>query len=119
VLIVDDQPAVCIALASFCDELALTYVVAGDGELALRAFVEHHPELVITDVQMPRLSGFQLIARIRALAPVPILVLSMLGQSQDVEQARRLGATAYLVKPVSLSAFRASVLAALGAGFRP
>lgn len=113
ILLVDDEPAVCAALAAYCNDAGFHYLTAPDGEAGLRAFLKHRPALVVTDIRMPRMSGFQLIARIRAHSAVPIIVLSILRQAPDVAQAIALGATDYLVKPVALSAFCEKVNAAL------
>lgn len=113
VLLVDDEPAVCAALAAYCAEAGFRSIVAPDGEAGLRAFQKHAPDLVVTDIRMPRMSGFQLIARIRQHSKVPIIVLSILRQAPDVAQAIALGATDYLVKPVTLSAFCDKVNATL------
>jgi two-component system, OmpR family, alkaline phosphatase synthesis response regulator PhoP len=76
-------------------------LTAIDGEEALRVARAQRPDLVLLDVVMPKLQGFDVLKALKqdaATAGIPIIVLSNLGQDRDVEQATALGAAAYLVK---------------------
>ncbi len=73
-----------------------------DGKQAWEGFREQKPELVILDVMMPELTGFEVLKKIRAepeAASIPVIMLSAKGQEADVRQGRALGATEYIVKP--------------------
>ena len=76
-------------------------LIAHDGEEALQAARAERPDLVLLDVVMPRLQGFDVLKALKrdaVTARIPVIVLSNLGQDSDVEQAIALGAEAYLVK---------------------
>jgi len=76
-------------------------LTAIDGEEALRVARAQRPDLVLLDVVMPKLQGFDVLKALKqdaATAGIPVIVLSNLGQDRDVEQATALGAAAYLVK---------------------
>lgn len=84
-------------------------IEATDGAEALELFTEQVPDVVVLDLNMPILDGFDVlrIMRDQARSPrpdVPIIILSGHSERWRVKQARALGATAYLVKPVSASA---------------
>lgn len=113
VLLVDDEPAVLKMLGTCCQEAGYQPVAAADGHEALRLFFQHHPDLVITDIRMSPMSGFDLISRIREVSQAPIIVLSALGQEWDKVQALRLGADDYVVKPVGLGELIARMEATL------
>lgn len=76
-------------------------LIAHDGEEALQVARAERPDLVLLDVVMPRLQGFDVLKALKrdaVTARIPVIVLSNLGQDSDVEQAIALGAEAYLVK---------------------
>lgn len=75
---------------------------ADDGEAVLAAIAAERPDLLILDVMLPTLSGFDVLERLRAdaaLRRLPVLVLTAKGQARDREEADRLGADAFLAKP--------------------
>ena len=79
----------------------LEVLTAADGEEALRLARSERLDLVLLDVIMPKLEGFEVLRRLKedaATARIPVIVLSNLGQERDVAQAEALGAVAYLVK---------------------
>jgi DNA-binding response OmpR family regulator len=102
ILIVDDEPSIVISLQFLMEREGYEVTVAGDGEAALRAIEARPPDLVILDVMMPRLNGFDVCRRIRAdprWRAVRVLMLTAKGR--EVERARglELGADAYVTKP--------------------
>jgi two-component system cell cycle response regulator DivK len=77
---------------------------AADGETGLRMAQEELPDLVLMDVQLPKMSGLEATRRLRAdprTAAVPIVVITSYALSGDAEKAKEAGATAYLAKPYS------------------
>ena len=79
----------------------LEVLTAGDGEEALRVARAEPLDLILLDVIMPKLDGFQVLKALKedeATARIPVIVLSNLGQERDVAQAKALGALAFLVK---------------------
>jgi CheY-like chemotaxis protein len=76
-------------------------LTAGDGEEALRIARAERPDLILLDLIMPKLSGFEVLRALKedpATAAIPVVVLSNLGQDRDVQRAIDDGAVAYLVK---------------------
>ena len=93
-------------------------IVAVDGEDALSKAREHRPDLILLDVIMPKLGGFEVLTRLKAdpeTRDIPVIMLSNLGEASDVRDAIERGARAYLVKssvrPEQLAAKVAETLA--------
>ncbi len=112
-LLVDDEPAVLELLATCCQDSRYGVITATNGKEALRAVYQCHPDLVIADLRMPVMDGFELVKRIREVSDVPIIVLSALGQEEDKVRALNLGADDYVVKPAGMQELMARVEAAL------
>ncbi len=113
ILLVDDEPAVIKTLSAYCLEAGHEALTATNGMEGLRAFFQYRPQVIVSDIRMPELSGFEMLARIREVADVPVIALSVLGQEADKVQALKLGADDYLVKPVGLKEFTARIEAVL------
>ena len=113
VLLVDDEPEVLGMLQVYCEEAAYQTLLASDGREALKLFYQHHPDIVITDIRMPILVGFDLCRRIREISEIPIIVLSALGTEDEKVKGLQLGADDYLVKPVGTRELIARVEATL------
>ena len=78
-----------------------TVLTAADGEEALRAAQSELPDLILLDLIMPKLNGFDVLQALKKEAPtakIPVIVLSNLGQDRDVQQAMDAGATVYFIK---------------------
>ena len=113
ILVVDDDPSIRQTLAR---ELALAgydAVVAADGLAGAELFAERRPDLVITDLAMPRADGFALLSAVRRADATPVLVLSVRGEEEDKVRALDLGADDYVTKPFSAPELLARVRAAL------
>lgn len=113
VLVVDDESAVLGLIATCCQEAGYNVLTAQNGKEALRLFYESRPDLLIVDIRMPVMDGFELVSRVREVSEAPIIVLSALGQEKDKVHALRLGADDYLVKPIGMQELVARVEAAL------
>jgi DNA-binding response OmpR family regulator len=88
----------------------------GDGDAALAAARERRPDVAVLDVMMPRRSGFEVLAELRAdpaFDETKVILLSARVQASDVEQGLRAGADAYLAKPFRASELLAAIEAAL------
>ena len=122
VLIVDDDPTVRLVCAINLNSTGLDVLEAEHGLDGLEQARAELPDLVLTDVKMPGLDGFQLAERLRAderTRSIPIIFLSGDAELANVERARVLGALAYLTKPFDpreLASFVARQLAAVRAG---
>src|SRR4029079_16410127 len=116
VLVVDDEPQITRVLKTVLISQGYQVRTAAEGESALVNFKEWNPELVITDLYMPHMSGLELCRRIRALSPVPIIVLSVKGEEPSKVEALDCGADDYVTKPFGIDELMARVRAALRRG---
>jgi len=109
ILIVDDEPQITRVLRTSLQSNGHEVTVAGDGVDALEMFLKTRPELVITDLAMPRMDGIELTREIRERSEVPIIVLSV--RSQDAAKVAALdeGADDYVTKPFSIQELMARV----------
>jgi CheY-like chemotaxis protein len=101
VLLVEDDRFVRRATEATLRKGGLSVVVASDGEQALTLAGTAAPDLILLDVIMPKIQGFEVLRRLKdnaATRDIPVVMLSNLGQDGDVERARAAGAADYLVK---------------------
>jgi len=101
VLIVDDDRALADVVAFTLRREGFQIVQAYDGEAALQRWNEELPDLVVLDVNLPRLDGFAVCQRIREQSDTPILLLTVRGDEDDVVHGLELGADDYVTKPFS------------------
>jgi two-component system KDP operon response regulator KdpE len=113
ILIVDDDPAIRESLSKELRASGYTTMTAADGGEGMKTFLSHVPDLVLTDLAMPRSDGFELIAGIRATSSIPIIVLSVRGADPDKVRALDLGADDFVTKPFSMTELLARVRAQL------
>ncbi len=119
ILIVDDEPNIVVSLEFLMKREGYETVVAGDGEAALDAVVERPPDLVILDVMLPKMNGFEVCQRIRAdprRRGIKIIMLTAKGRETEVAKGIGLGADAYVTKPFSTKDLVAQIKQMLGAG---
>src|SRR3979490_2447417 len=88
-------------------------VKAGDGPAALRMFEAESPDLVVLDINMPGASGFQVCEAIRKRSRVPVIMLTVRGEEEDLVRALEPGADDYLTKPFSPRTLLARIKALL------
>ena len=114
ILVVDDEPGVRDMI---CDTLRLSGYEpfeANDGFLALKWLRENTVDLVITDINMPNMDGYELLERMRAIGDeTPALMLTARGERADVTRGLRLGADDYVTKPFGLEELLLRVAARL------
>jgi DNA-binding response OmpR family regulator len=104
VLIADDEPNIVISLEFLLEQDGYRVLLARDGHEALEAIEREVPDLVLLDVMLPRLSGYDVCQRIRqnpALAKVRVIMLTARGREVEVTKGLALGADAYVTKPFS------------------
>jgi CheY-like chemotaxis protein/anti-sigma regulatory factor (Ser/Thr protein kinase) len=104
ILLVDDEPLVREELGAHLVDDGYDVVTAEDGEEGLNSFRQHRPNMVITDVRMPRRDGLSLVQAIRAEDPnVPVAVITGHGTEELVIQALRAGVNDFIKKPVRIA----------------
>src|SRR5580704_14009349 len=113
ILVVDDESQITRVLRTSLDAQGYDIRVANDGESALEIMKDFTPDLVITDLAMPRMNGIELCRRLREISQVPILVLSVRGEERSKIEALDSGADDYITKPFSTGELLARVRAAL------
>ena len=101
ILVVDDDPHIRQLLVFAISKAGMEALEAGDGEAALAAVSAHTPDLVILDINMPRMDGLEVCRRLRATGNIPILFLSSRDDEVDRILGIELGGDDYVVKPFS------------------
>ncbi len=118
ILIVDDEPNIVISLEFLMRREGFEVGVARDGEEALMRIRDERPDLVLLDVMMPKINGFEVCESVRAdpaLAGTRILMLTAKGREAEVAKGLALGADAYVAKPFSTRDLVQRVKSLLGA----
>ncbi len=113
VLTIEDDPALLRLVEYTLSDGGMEVATASNGREGLRQFYAVQPELVVLDVMMPEMDGWETCRRIREMADVPILMLTARGQDEDVVRGLNVGADDYLVKPFSPEILVARVQALL------
>jgi CheY-like chemotaxis protein len=104
VLIVDDNPQNVELLLAFLESLPVKLVTAMDGIDALEKVKIHNPDLILLDIMMPRMSGFQVCRKLKtdpATKDIQILMVTALNELGDIEQASECGTDDFVSKPVN------------------
>jgi DNA-binding response OmpR family regulator len=104
ILIVDDEPNIVLSLEFLMKRKGHDVKVVADGEAALAAVAEFAPHVILLDVMLPRLSGYEVCQRVRenpAWASIRIIMLTAKGREVDVTKGLAVGADAYVTKPFS------------------
>jgi DNA-binding response OmpR family regulator len=113
ILVVDDDATVSEVVARYLERDGYAVETVGDGRLALDRALEDPPDLVVLDLMLPGMDGLEVCRRLRALAPVPIVILTARGQENDRIVGLDLGADDYVAKPFSTKELVARVRAVL------
>lgn len=113
ILVVDDELQITRILKRSLSAHRYEVRTANDGETAIDTFNDFQPELVITDLQMPEMSGLMLCRAIRKISQVPIIVLSVKGEESTKVDALDAGADDYVTKPFGMEELMARIRAAL------
>jgi two-component system, OmpR family, alkaline phosphatase synthesis response regulator PhoP len=122
VLITEDNPQGAELLEAFLAETAHETRVAGNGEEALKLIAEWKPDVVLLDVMMPRLSGFEVCRAIRAnpaTRGIGVLMVTALDQHADIDRAVDVGTDDFLTKPINKAELLLRVRALLRARKQP
>lgn len=100
-LVVDDDLALADVVSFTMRRAGFDVIVAHDGQAALDRWQAESPELVILDLNLPKLDGLKVCQQIRASSQTPIIILTVRGQEDDIVRGLQIGADDYMVKPFS------------------
>lgn len=110
VLLVEDEQSLAMIMKDTMEPTGMSVTLAADGEEGLRAFFADKPDVLVTDVMMPRMDGFEMVRRIRGQDKLtPVLFLTARSSVNDVVNGFKMGGDDYLKKPFSLQEFMARV----------
>ncbi|MCB0043672.1 MAG: response regulator [Caldilineaceae bacterium] len=112
VLIVDDEPNIVISLEFLMEQAGYTTAVARTGDEALACIADFAPDLILLDVMLPGMSGFDICQTVRQTPDwqhIKIIMLTAKGRDVEVSKGLALGANAYITKPFSTKALMAEV----------
>jgi two-component system alkaline phosphatase synthesis response regulator PhoP len=104
ILIAEDEPSIVLSLEFLLRGAGYDVTVARDGKQALHAACLTRPDLIVLDIMLPELDGFEICCRVReteTLAHTKILILTARGRGSEIEKSLALGASAYMTKPFS------------------
>ncbi len=101
ILVIEDEDGIIHLINLYLKDAGFTVVVAKDGADGLALHAREHPDLVILDIMLPAIDGFEVCRRIRAWSNTPILMLTARGDEENRISGLELGADDYLVKPFS------------------
>ncbi len=111
VLIIEDDPRFRMTLAAYLEDSGYAVLEAGDGLEGLEVFARMRPEIVLTDLRMPKLDGLGVITALKAESPAtPVIAFTGTGDTAAADNAIRLGAWGCLLKPIEDLAVLESVL---------
>jgi len=102
VLIVDDEPSIIVAIQFLMEQSGYETIVAFSGEEAIEAVAKHHPDLVVLDIMLPVVDGFEVCQRVREnpeWKDIRIVLVTALGSEANAAKGMALGADAYIIKP--------------------
>ncbi len=101
VLFVEDEEMICGAMGGYFQRRFRELHYAINGEEGLRKFKEIQPDIVISDIEMPKIDGLKMCAAIKEISPdTPIVFTTAFSEPEQLAAANKLGAFAYLVKPI-------------------
>lgn len=101
ILIVDDENDILEIIAEYAKQEGYTTILARNGESALKSFEENSIDLIILDIMLPDLNGYEVAERVRKIENVPIIMLSAKSQEEDKLKGFELGIVDYVTKPFS------------------
>ena len=113
ILIVDDDASIAELIALYLNKECYDTKIVGDGEEALREFPLYKPDLVLLDLMLPGMDGYQVCREMRMLSDTPVIMLSAKGEVFDKVLGLELGADDYMIKPFDSKELVARVKAVL------
>ncbi len=113
ILIVDDDTNICELLRLYVEKEGFSVIIANDGATAVKMFREQQPDLMLLDIMLPKLDGWQVCREVRKTSDKPIIMLTAKGETFDKVLGLELGADDYVVKPFDTKEVVARIKAVL------
>ncbi|MEP0393241.1 MAG: response regulator transcription factor [Erythrobacter sp.] len=113
IALVDDDRNILTSVSIALQAEGFVTRLYSDGETALKALIENPPDLAVFDIKMPKMDGLELLRRVRANSPLPVIFLTSKDDEADEEVGLELGADDYIAKPFSLRLLTARIRAIL------
>ncbi|NJL83425.1 MAG: response regulator transcription factor [Chloroflexaceae bacterium] len=105
ILIADDDPGIRLAIADYLELSGYAAIAAENGEQALSLLASYHPHLLVSDIKMPKMDGYELVRRVRQRPEyrlLPVILLTEKGSTQERIQGYQAGCDLYLPKPFEM-----------------
>lgn len=121
ILLVEDSPTQALEISAHLKRLGFTVLIAEDGVTGLRMVDEHHPNLVVLDVNLPRMDGFQVCRRLKRdpqTASIPVIMLTVSDSSESTLTGLEAGADDYIPKDMFASDNLIATMQSLGMDVR-
>ena len=118
ILVSDDDKNICELLRLYLEKEGYSTVIANDGEEAVEAFKNNSPDIILLDVMLPKLDGWQVCREIRKTSQVPIIMLTAKGETFDKVFGLELGADDYVTKPFESKEVVARIKAVMRRGVK-
>jgi len=114
ILIVDDSRSLVLSVVRIFQEEGFEVLTALDGLEGLKKVREKHPDLIILDIVIPNLNGFQFLDLLRQYSSIPVVVLTGVHDENKLNKALTLGAIGYVMKPVPIRELALEIKSKLG-----
>ncbi|HOB28796.1 MAG: response regulator [Dethiobacteria bacterium] len=102
ILLVEDEKNIILGVRTCLDAVGYEVEIAENGELGMEAVQRSHPDLILLDLMLPKLNGFEVLESLKnnpETSKIPIIVLTAKAEEEDRQRAAELGADAYMTKP--------------------
>ncbi|PMB43716.1 DNA-binding response regulator, partial [Fischerella thermalis CCMEE 5319] len=112
ILVVDDDPGTRLSISDYLELSGYSVIVADDGQEALAKVEEYHPDLMVTDIMMPRMNGYELVRQVRQKSEfrlLPVILLTARTKTQERILGYQSGCDLYLPKPFELEELGAAI----------
>lgn len=113
ILVVDDQSSVRQLLQEYLTEQGFQVITASDGQMALYSARHHQPDLVLLDIMMPKMDGYQFLRMYRQERQTPVIIITAREEETDAVLGLELGADDYIIKPFRMRELTARIRAVL------
>ena len=113
ILVVDDNEGIVDILSNYLEQEGFIPIPAFDGEEAINKYRQYNPALILLDILMPKMNGFEVLKEVRKDSGIPIIMITAKGEDADIVMGLEMGADDYVVKPFSSREFLARVGAVL------